>query len=213
VTRRPPDLISLGLAVVWLHFALNGGRYVALWVLVVVPPLARSSAAIPWLNERVSRLPFSREMWRLLGPLRGPAPWFGSVVVAAALLAWARWVGGYAQHNPENIPAAALDRLLELRDGEPVFHDYSWGGYLLWHDWPRFRTWIDDRNEVQGREHIEEYFAILHTEPGWEQRLQRDAIGLVCVRPRSPLAYRLGESGEWEELYNDGYAVIFRRMK
>jgi hypothetical protein len=211
VSRRRPDLVSLSLAVVWLHFALNGGRYVALWVVVVVPLLAEASVDIPWLRTQIGRLPFSREMWRLLGPLPTPAPFLGSAVIAAGLLLWARSNGGYAEHQPENIPVAALQRLLELHDDEVVFNEYAWGGYLLWHGWPRFHTWMDDRNEVQGQAHTQQYLSLLQTEPGWEQQLQQAGIGLVCIRTQTPLAYRLAESVQWQEVYRDPYAVIFRR--
>ena len=80
--------------------------------------------------------------------------------------------GRIARHQPEIIAAAALDRFLQIHeewrqthDRRPVvFHSYDWGGYLTWHGGPDFRNWIDDRNEVQGKEHIQEYFAILGTD-------------------------------------------------
>src|SRR5581483_11949208 len=56
LTRRRPNLIELGLSVLWLHLAYTGFRYVPLWVLVVTPLLARSSAQIPWLQAQGERL-------------------------------------------------------------------------------------------------------------------------------------------------------------
>src|SRR5205807_8018228 len=56
VTRRRPNLVELGLSVLWLHFALTGFRYVPLWVLVATPLLARSSLRVPWLEEQARRL-------------------------------------------------------------------------------------------------------------------------------------------------------------
>jgi hypothetical protein len=93
-----------------------------------------------------------------------------------------------------------------------VFHSYDWGGYLTWHGGPGFRNWIDDRNEVQGKEHIQDYFAILQTDPGWDEKLERARVALVCVESGAPLAYRLAEQPRrWRELYRDRYAVIFER--
>ena len=62
-----------------------------------------------------------------------------------------------------------------------IFHAYDWGGYLTWHGWPDILTWIDDRNEVQGKERIERYFAIIAAEPGWERWLAD--IDWVCIDP------------------------------
>ena len=56
LSKRRPNLVELGLALLWFHFALTGFRYVALWVLVVVPLLARSSLAIPVLRGQLERL-------------------------------------------------------------------------------------------------------------------------------------------------------------
>jgi hypothetical protein len=91
-----------------------------------------------------------------------------------------------------------------------VFHSYDWGGYLTWHSGPEFRNWIDDRNEVQGREHIEDYFSIMATEPGWSEKLDRARVQLICIQWNAPLTYRLAEHPtQWRERYRDDWAVIF----
>jgi hypothetical protein len=222
VSRRRPNLVELGLAVLWLHFALGGFRYVALWVVVAAPLLARSSAAIPWCLELAGRLKLSAAGASPFAARPGPAPWAWSVLFALALLGGARAAEGrLACHKPEIIASAALDRFLEIHaewrqahGRRPViFHSYDWGGYLTWHGWPEVKNWIDDRNEVQGKERIEDYFAILRTEPGWEGKLDRAGVELICVESGAQLTYRLAESRRWRERYRDRYAVIFERVR
>ncbi len=217
VSRRRPNLVELGLAVLWLHLAFTGFRYVPLWVLVVTPLLARSSVEVPWLRARANRLRQAAPdsfLFRTGGAASG---WVWSAVVAVALLGWARGrEGTFAVHKPEIIPSQALDRLLGLHDdwqgrhGRPpvVFHSYNWGGYLTWHGWPRFRNWIDDRNEVQGKDHIRAYFTIVDAAPGWQDHLA--GVDLVAIQPEAPVASRLVEGG-WREVYRDPYAVVFER--
>jgi hypothetical protein len=221
VTARRPNLVELGLAVSWLHFALGGFRYVALWVVVAAPLLARSSVAIPWLQEVARRLQLSAEGDSLFATRPGPAPWLWTAVFCVTLFGWARAAQGqFARHKPEIIAAPALDRFLEIHaewrathGRRPViFHSYDWGGYLTWHGWPEVRNWIDDRNEVQGKERIEEYFAVLRAEPGWEQKLDAARVELICVESGAPLTTRLGGSRRWKERYRDDYAVIFERV-
>lgn len=220
VSRRRPNLVELGLAVLWLHLALTGFRYVPLWVLIAAPLLARASLHVPWLQVVAGRLGLTGQGSTMFAPSPGPAPWAWAVVFAAALLGGAKAAEGrFARHKPEIVPAAALDRLLALHaewareHGRPpvVFHSYDWGGYLTWHGWPAFRNWIDDRNEVQGQEHVQEYFAVLETHPGWEEKLDRAGVDLICVQPAAPLSYRLAEGGRWREAYRDEFAVIFVR--
>jgi hypothetical protein len=218
VSRRRPNLIELGLSVLLLHFALTGLRYLPLWVLVAVPLLARSSVEVPALQDVVRRLGLDRE-GGLFAARPAVGSWAWTAAAAVALLGGAKLLEGrFAALAPEVIPTAALDRLLELhreRPGAVVFHSYNWGGYLTWHGWRPdgggFRNWIDDRNEVQGQGHVEEFFAVLHAEPGWHAKLDRAGVVLVCVEPETALAYRLAESPGWREVHRDGHAVIFER--
>ena len=131
-----------------------------------------------------------------------------------------RWAEGrFAYHKQEIIPSRALDELLRIHqertasEAKPpvIFHAYDWGGYLTWHGWPRVRNWIDDRNEVQGKEHVEAYFSLLRAEPGWRETFRDADVALVCVFPEAPLARRLAREAGWEERYRDEHAVIFAR--
>jgi hypothetical protein len=72
-------------------------------------------------------------------------------------------------------------------------------------------NWIDDRNEVQGRAHVQDYFATLQGAPGWQERLERARVALVCIEPKVPLASRLAENAAWREVFRDDWAVIFAK--
>ena len=221
LSKRRPNLVELGLAVVWFHFALAGFRYVALWVVLVVPLLARSSLDIPWLRSQSRRLfeGGGGVEWFALRPGR---PWLWSLVGTFLLLALARGAEGrFARHQPNILPADALNHFLQIhaewrqRHGHRpvVFHSYDWGGYLTWHGGPDFRNWIDDRNEVQGKEHIQEYFSIAEAEPDWAEKLDRHRAQLICIHPQAALSIRLADDARWCELYRDEWAVIFARQQ
>lgn len=222
VSKRRPHLIELGLALLWFHLALTGFRYVPLWVVITVPLLARSSLEIPWLQQQARRWLVMGEGTRFLPGVPARLPWLGTVLVAVIVLGLARGVEGrLARHQPDMLPVDALNRFLQLHEGwrqaqgrrPVVFHSYDWGGYLTWHGGPQFRNWIDDRNEVQGKEHIQDYFAILETQPGWSDKLDRAGVELICIQSNAPLTFRLAEKpGVWRERYRDAWAVIFERV-
>lgn len=222
VSKRRPHLVELGLALLWLHFALTGFRYVPLWVVITVPLLARSSLEIPWLQEQVRSLLSAGEGRRLFTVAPHAVSWMPSLLGAVLLLGLVRGVEGrLAHHQSDILPADALNRFLQIheqwrqRHGRRpiVFHSYDWGGYLTWHGGPDFRNWIDDRNEVQGRAHIQAYFSILGTEPGWREQLDRAGVQLICVQSNAPLTYRLADEPTlWRERYRDAWAVIFERV-
>jgi hypothetical protein len=222
VSKRKPHLIELGLALLWFHFALTGFRYVPLWVVIAVPLLARCSVEIPRLQEYLRRLLPADESPRSLGCSPGWLSCISGFLVAVLLLGLARCAEGQlARHQPDILPADALNRFLQIheqwrqRHGRRpvVFHSYDWGGYLTWHGGPDFRNWIDDRNEVQGRAHIEAYFSILATEPGWNDQLDRAGVQLICVQSNAPVTFRLTDQPSlWRERYRDAWAVIFERV-
>lgn len=216
LTRRRPNVVELVLSVLWLHLALGGFRYVAIWVVVTVPMLARASAGVPWfvaLGERLRKREPDSALFQIG---QGPSRWLATAAVAVTLLVWAKAAQGrFAVHKPELIPAETLDRVLtlsrdwETRHGRPavLFHNYNWGGYLTWHGWPAVRNWIDDRNEVQGEAHVRDYFTLVNAEPGWKDKLF--GVDLVALQPDAPLTRQLAEAGAWRELYRDDWAVIF----
>jgi hypothetical protein len=221
LSARKPGLMELGLAVLWLHLALTGFRYVALWMVVAVPLMARSSMEIPYLQELARRWKLSAAPGTLFATRPETGGWVWSVVFAAALVGGAFLLQGrVAGHGEKILATKALNRFLTLHDewqkkhGRTplIFHSYDWGGYLTWHGWPRVLNWIDDRNEVQGQEHIQDYFTILDAKPGWEKKL--DKVDLICIEPGANLTTRLRELPHlWHEHDGDKLAVIFERRE
>jgi hypothetical protein len=219
ISKRRPNAVELGLSLLLFHFALTGLRYLPLWVLVVIPLLARLAAEVPQFQSLSERLRRSAQAGSLFLTGAGASPWIASAAMAITLFVGSRLIEGRVAHLlPEVIPTAALDELLAIHAANPrtvVFHAYDWGGYLTWHGWKAdgtgLQNWIDDRNEVQGREHVEEYFSILQTEAGWRAKLDRARVGLVCVAADTPLAGRLEEDRGWHREYHDDWAVIFSR--
>ncbi len=217
--RHRLGLLAVLLNLVWLHFALGGDRYTGLWVVIVIPGMALMSLRIPWLRGKVIYLTskLSDEARQSLEESPQQAPCLVSLVFAAVLLFASHWMGGYTRHQPGGLIATeALDRLLEIQHGEPVFHDANWGGYLTWHGWdlePRFKTFMDDRTDVHPRSLMENYFTILGAQPGWQDLLNEHKIELICVRTDSSLAEKATASGAWTELGRHGEAVIFRRAE
>jgi hypothetical protein len=218
LSARRPRLLELGLAVLWLHLALTGFRYVALWVVLAVPVMARSSIEIPYLQELVRRWRLDDSKGLFARPLpAGAWPW--SAVIACVLLVGAAAANGQLAHHGDKILATkALDQFLDLHaewrknhGRRPVIlHSYDWGGYLTWHGWPDVLNWIDDRNEAQGKEHVQEHFALRDAEPGWEKKIEM--FDLICIESGAALTGRLEKLSErWQESYRDETAVIFER--
>ncbi len=219
LTSRKPNLVELALAVVWLHFALTGFRYVALWVVVTVPLLARCSVEIESLNAWFAHCGLNREPGSLFYTPPDRPAWRVSLLLAGTLLLLAKPLEGhFAVHKQAIIASEAIDRLIALADEwnvehgrRPVIcHDYDWGGYLTWKGWPRLLNWIDDRNEVQGERRIREYRSLMRAEPGWREQLK--AVDFICIKPDTLLRARLDDDPRWRKLESLPHAVIYLRQ-
>jgi hypothetical protein len=212
-TQRRPKLMELAFAVAGLYAGLTGFRYVPLMTLLIVPLLARSSVEVPYLETLARHLNLTADKAPLLAPTPGRLAWAWTFLVAVFFLGGMRLLeGSFARHNPKNLPAAELDELLKIahanegpdplsskadaRRDALVLHDYNWGGYLTWHGWPAFRTWIDDRNEVQGREHVQEYLDLVQAKPGWRSKLANSGVQFIALPSETPLIQVLEEREE-----------------
>jgi hypothetical protein len=183
--------------------------------------MARSSVAIPYLHEVARRMGLSADPGGLYFTPAGRVSWVCSILLALALFGGAKMIQGrLAMHNQEIIASQGLDRFLDLmgewrvQNGRRprIYHDYKWGGYLTWHGWPEVLNWIDDRNEVQGKEHIQNHIGLESGRVPWQDGLAE--IDLVCIDPTTTLAERLaGEPNVWQERHRDAYAVLFERRR
>ena len=231
LSRKRPNLLEWALAGGWMVLALKGFRYLPIWVLIVVPLMARVSYGIPWVAALVNKHLISDEPSSLFARRKGPAPWgFWSGVAALVFLASSHLLTGrFVQLLPKVVDAPALDQMVKLHEefrqahpSEPdpvVFHSYNWGGYLTWHGWrphsPRLLTWIDDRNEVQGEQHTRDTLAMIDGKKvDWDQVLDKGNVRFVCIESNTSLAKELTERPEkWKNRYEDDYAVIFERRE
>jgi hypothetical protein len=211
LSKRRPSLTALAISILWLHAALNGQRYIALWVVVTVPLVARLSMSIPWFADIVARLRITPEVRSFFTTSPRPSRWIATATIVLALVGWSRVSDGFAAISPHRIPTKALDELVKRAEGKVVFNHYNWGGYITWRGWPRVLNWIDDRNEVHGQAHIEEYFSIMDAKGPWREKLAERNVSLVCAPPHKPLIERLAADPDWREVYRDEYAVILER--
>lgn len=206
VSRYRPRLTILILALFWLYLGLKGQRYTPLFIAISTPLLARASAHIDWLNDRVARLK-QDEFFRVRS-----GGWLGTGIVIIAMTAWTV-MQKPLDHDRSIHPCNGLRELMRLHQpGEVVLNSPNYGGFLTWHAWPNLPVWIDDRNEVYGREWYERYFELEGTKPGWEKTLAEWNPHWVAIPSDRPLTYRLAERGnEWELVYADKLVTLFRK--
>jgi len=138
-------------------------------------------------------------------------------------------------------PVGAVDYLKAHPeyDSMRLFNDYGWGGYLIW-TMPERRIFIDGRlPQVAYGEHtfLEEYFDFFQKNTATAQKLSDYNIGLVLLprtdmkiiaRPWEQVIFGISghnlashnylrdyleSSGNWQAVYYDTTAIIYKRIK
>jgi hypothetical protein len=206
----PRAFVLLG----FVHMTLTSHRHVDLLAVAGAPLLAATLASsrrapeapspgLAGTAQRFDRLDAGHAgLWGL------PAA-FGLCVVFAA----AQGAGHEPLHFPaDRFPVQAAGRLAEL-GGRRVLCTDSFGGYLLYRQWPRLRVFVDGRSDFYVTTPVfGDYLAMLRLEEGWVERIERHAPDSAVLPSRHPAARALLQAGGWTRVYEDAVAVVLQRQ-
>jgi hypothetical protein len=192
-------------------FTLQAQRNIPLLASTVFPVLAiHYDAAWRRLPDwRGVRAVFERDARR-----GRDGPFIAAVAILLGGLALLRGsVLGYqlipAQLDPHEFPVAAVRRARTAGVEGRIFHDFIWGGYILY-AWPKQRVFIDGGTDFYGSALMSTYMDVAGLQPGWRDTLVARDIGLVLMPTRSPLVNELAQDG-WLVRYCDPTAALLER--
>jgi hypothetical protein len=136
----------------------------------------------------------------------------GAIICAVLALLLLR-MPSEAQLNEQvrtDYPASAL-RVLQSEDGmNPVFHDFKWGGYMIWHA-RDVKTFADGRTDLFVYSGVlNDYVNIMRLQ-GSMGLLERYGVRSAMLRSDAALAQLLERDPCWSRIYDDKIAVIYRR--
>jgi hypothetical protein len=207
---RAGELLMLA-ATAWA--TLRSARNVAFFALVATPLLAEHSwnfitshRSYKWFDPSEKREPVEKSTLKILLNVLLLA-----LVLAIAALGVARAVAEQPVTEAQEFPAAAVDFILTHRPPQPIYNEYTWGGYLIWKLYPDYRVYIDGRADVYGDRLVEEWLEIHDGNTNWRQSLQDHGIRTVLVKPDAALASLLRQDNGWRKVFEDRQAVIFVR--
>lgn len=134
--------------------------------------------------------------------------WLGALVFGHGTVAGRSVVPD--EFSRARFPVAAVAEARRAGLQGRLFHDFMWGGYLLY-GWPETKVFIDGGTDFYGSGLIRTYRSIMGLEPGWRDSLDTREIGTVLTRPRAALAGVLDRDTTWLRWYCDSVAVLFAR--
>jgi hypothetical protein len=136
---------------------------------------------------------------------------FSLAPIAGTLARWPQRDWFAAQAGMYDFPVGAVEYLSAHPPVGPLFHDYRWGGYLIW-NLPKVPVFIDGRAEVYYRKKVfDDYVTVHKLQPGWEAVLEKYQIrDLLCERWMGVVQVLLRDPN-WRVIYRDPQAVVLER--
>ena len=94
---------------------------------------------------------------------------------------------------------------------QPIFNEYTWGGYLIWRLYPDYHVYIDGRADIFGDKLVAEFIHVNDGKPRWRELLQQYGAQTVLVKSDSAIASLLAEDSGWQKVFEDKQAIILVR--
>jgi hypothetical protein len=202
ISKKSIKPANILLTLLFGYAALRSMRNIPLFAIIAIPVLSEqisSLVKIPSGNRTPNRL------------FRFTVPILVVCMVVVTGLRFLQVVREQARTEAEYFPEAGVDWILKNKPQGNLYNSYGWGGYLIWRTYPEYQVYIDGRADVYGDLFVFDYVSIYHSETGWEDKLDQQAVHTVLVEPDATLATILRQRPEWRIAFEDKTSVIFVR--
>ena len=198
LARERPDFRRLLLVLAMIYFALDARRNIQLFGATVLPALALQYD-YGWRRLSVGKR--IREVFDHDAKVASTWPYlvvmlllFGAAAAGRGTVAGLSVVPNAL--SPKEFPIALVERARAEQWQGRLFHDFIWGGYLLY-AWPEQKVFIDGGTDFYGPELMRTYMDISDLRPFWRDSLARWEIDRALLPTRSALAHELLQEPGW----------------
>ena len=216
--KKHPTGLLLNVAV-WMLFGLHTARNIPLFAIVAIPLIVKGVDDL--LNSSLSEIRFIRVIKERDTRIRNIDAHLKGVLWPVIIFLLAVLLLGFGQRlndqdlgyhfDPDVFPVLAVDWLEDNpQDGE-MFNEFLWGGYIQYRLWPDKRVFIDPNADFYGEDFIREYLQVYYSQEGWESVLAKYDVTWAILPPESAAADAINSQLEWDIIYEDDVAVIFRQ--
>lgn len=208
------SVVRTALVILLMHEALAHVRYISIFSLLI--PLLIATPFQKQYRERMQDAPQNASVIdQLMARFALPAK--PLVIAGTSLLAL---ICGYAMclfinpRPPEKYaPVAAIEAARGAGlEQQPVFNDYSYGGYLISQGIPVF---IDGRADMYGDDFLKDYFEA--NDPDRMQQLpaflDKHRIEWTLLPSKHYMTETLDRNPSWQALYRDETSTVHQRVK
>ena len=192
-SRERWRLDEVGLMILALYYCLTYIRFIFLAGILAPPIFAKRLKLMT---------PYDRDSDR----------WLPNAVALAILLCL--FIGSVPRQssyrNPVKYPVDAVAYMKSNGIQGRVFHEWLWGGYLIWHA-PEMKVFIDGRGDPYGTTGVFKDYLSATSDENPEAVLDKYRVEYVLMPADSPLVNFLKSSPMWKVQYSDETSVLLHR--
>jgi hypothetical protein len=200
----------------WILFlaysALTSVRHGPIYALIAVPIIAVQLTE--WWAEWVRNQP-ANSYPRILDGIAAQfaagfqrtSLWTLAAVLFLALTGSIHWP---ADFPGKNFPANMVQRHPEMATARILTTD-QWAGYLIYHNYPRQRVFLDGRTNYYGPKILSEYSGLMDGQRTWKEILAQYRFDLILCSPDAALGSLIRLDPEWRTVEGDPKAVLFAK--
>jgi hypothetical protein len=203
---RPGELL---LYLATLYMTLKSNRHMAIFALVAGPMLAE------YLQHWLETTRFTRMFGGSRSMTSGRRKVIFNLILLVPLILCVVKLKSVIYSPPTQerigVPLNAVSYLKANGITGNTFTDPNiWGGYLIW-ETPANPVYIDGRIDMYGDEFMREYLGVIHGITRWQEPFDKYGVQVAIVSTTSLLRFQLEQSPQWQQLYRDEMAVVFRK--
>ncbi len=208
-------------AAAWLVMALYSARNIPLFLIVSAPLLAQGLEEL--LNRSVGSMKLFKRflahdarLFEIDSTLKGPIlPVVCIIIAIIGFRAGFRFdVGRRGNgYDPAVFPVEAVSWMKDHPQNGHMFNYFTWGGYLLYRQWPENRVFIDGQTDFYGESLTRQYVQVISQSKGWEQVLDAYRVEWVILPATEPAVEALRSKPGWMVVYEDRTTAIIRRTE
>lgn len=116
-----------------------------------------------------------------------------------------------AESNVFHTPIKAMQFLEKNPQSGRLFNDAHFGAAMMWNMRSCPPLFMDPRFDIYDIEIVCRYSNIINGDQGWQANLDRFNIKWIFLPTTCTLVKKLENSNDWATIYQDRYAIIFRR--
>ncbi len=219
LSKKRMDSGMLFTSAAWLIMGLYSARNIPLFAIVAAPLLVQGLSDL--LTDASSHLRIAQkiismdaQIRRIESSLKGMLlPVACIVIVAIGFQLGARFdlEKRGNSFDPQVFPVEAVNWLEENPQEGEMFNYFTWGGYLLYRQFPEKRVFIDAQTDFYGEEMVRKYERVIDLQEGWENILAEYRVDWAILPMNAASAHALQSELGWKIVYEDSTAVILHR--